>query len=46
MQLCLIGYGKMGRAIEQIALERGHKITLVIDTHNPADLSNENLRLG
>ena len=44
MQLCLIGYGKMGRAIEQIALERGHKITLVIDTHNPADLSNENLQ--
>ena len=44
MQLCLIGYGKMGRAIEQIALERGHKITLVIDTQNLADLSNENLQ--
>ncbi|MBZ5856704.1 4-hydroxy-tetrahydrodipicolinate reductase [Flavihumibacter profundi] len=31
MKIALIGYGKMGRAIEKIALERGHSIVLKID---------------
>lgn len=31
MNIALIGYGKMGKAIEQEALERGHKIVLKID---------------
>lgn len=44
MKIALIGYGKMGKAIEQIALERGHEISLLIDTHNPNDLNKENLQ--
>jgi 4-hydroxy-tetrahydrodipicolinate reductase len=32
MNILLIGYGKMGKAIEQIALSRGHKIAAIIDT--------------
>jgi len=31
MNIALIGYGKMGKAIEQEALERGHEIVLKID---------------
>ena len=31
MNIALIGYGKMGKAIEDIALERGHTISLKID---------------
>ena len=38
MNIVLIGYGKMGKAIEAIALERGHTIVLRIDQHNFADL--------
>ena len=34
MQIALIGYGKMGKAIEEIALQRGHSIGLVADMHN------------
>ena len=32
MNLAIIGYGKMGHAIEQCALKRGHNIALTIDT--------------
>jgi 4-hydroxy-tetrahydrodipicolinate reductase len=42
MNIALIGYGKMGKAIEEIALERGHSIVAKIDVENPlgeADLS-------
>jgi len=31
MNIALIGYGKMGKMIEQIALSKGHKISLVVD---------------
>ena len=31
MKFALLGYGKMGKAIEQIALERGHEIVCKID---------------
>ena len=31
MNIALLGYGKMGKAIEQVALERGHKIVLKVD---------------
>ena len=31
MRIALLGYGKMGKTIEQIALQRGHKIVLKID---------------
>jgi len=38
MKLALIGYGKMGKAIEQIALHRGHEVTLHIDANNHDEL--------
>ncbi len=31
MKIALLGYGKMGKTIEEIALERGHMITLKVD---------------
>lgn len=31
MKLAIIGYGKMGHEIEQVALERGHQIIVTID---------------
>ena len=31
MKIALIGYGKMGKMIEQIALSRGHEIVSIID---------------
>jgi 4-hydroxy-tetrahydrodipicolinate reductase len=37
MKIALIGYGKMGREIERIALDRGHQIVSVIDIDNAAD---------
>jgi 4-hydroxy-tetrahydrodipicolinate reductase len=40
MRLALIGYGKMGRAIEAIAKERGHAIVSVIDVDNQADFDS------
>ena len=44
MNLALIGYGKMGKEIEKIAVSRGHKISLIIDINNPQDLTVENLQ--
>lgn len=44
MNLALIGYGKMGKEIEKIAVSRGHKINLIIDISNPQDLTVENLQ--
>jgi 4-hydroxy-tetrahydrodipicolinate reductase len=35
MKIALIGYGKMGHMIEQIALDRGHEIVCKIDVDNP-----------
>jgi len=43
MKLALIGYGKMGKAIEEIALQRGHQIVLKIDIDNQADFTKNNL---
>lgn len=36
MKIALLGYGKMGQTIEQIALERGHEIVLKTDSTQPA----------
>ncbi|MFA5328711.1 MAG: 4-hydroxy-tetrahydrodipicolinate reductase [Prolixibacteraceae bacterium] len=44
MKLALIGYGKMGKEIEKIALDRGHEIVLKIDISNPEDLTIANLK--
>ncbi len=34
MKIALIGYGKMGKAIEEIAIAKGHSIVLKIQTNN------------
>jgi 4-hydroxy-tetrahydrodipicolinate reductase len=44
MKIALIGYGKMGKAIEAIALERGHEIVLKVSVDNLEDKTVENIR--
>ncbi|MCD8317636.1 MAG: 4-hydroxy-tetrahydrodipicolinate reductase [Paraprevotella sp.] len=41
MKIALIGYGKRGHMIEQIALERGHEIVSIIDIDNHQDFDSE-----
>ncbi len=43
MKIALVGYGKMGKAIENISLQRGHEIVLKISTENSEDLNKKNL---
>ncbi|QXV66497.1 4-hydroxy-tetrahydrodipicolinate reductase [Mucilaginibacter sp. 21P] len=44
MKIALLGYGKMGKMIEQIALSRRHEIVLKIDKDNINELTAENLQ--
>ncbi|MGI4806298.1 MAG: 4-hydroxy-tetrahydrodipicolinate reductase [Janthinobacterium lividum] len=44
MKIALLGYGKMGKMIEQIALERNHEIVLKITRENLYDLTLANLQ--
>lgn len=44
MKIALLGYGKMGKTIEEIALQKGHTISLTIDLHNLPDLTKDNLQ--
>jgi 4-hydroxy-tetrahydrodipicolinate reductase len=39
MKIALIGYGKMGKAIEAVALEKGHQIVFKIDVSNAGDFT-------
>lgn len=41
MKIALIGYGKMGKTIEQIASDRGHEIVSIIDVNNPDDFRSD-----
>jgi 4-hydroxy-tetrahydrodipicolinate reductase len=43
MKIALLGYGKMGRIIEKIAIDRKHEIVLKIDYDNLHELTPENL---
>lgn len=43
MKCAIIGYGKMGREIERILVERGHNVELVIDEANAQELTAENI---
>lgn len=43
MNIALIGYGKMGKAIEEIAVQHGHTIVLKIDVDNANEFTKENL---
>jgi 4-hydroxy-tetrahydrodipicolinate reductase len=44
MNIALFGYGKMGREIEKIALERNHNIVLKIGQGNRSSLTGEDLK--
>ena len=41
MRIALIGYGKMGHMIEEIALQRGHEIVCKIDADNQQDFDSD-----
>lgn len=44
MKIALVGYGKMGHMIEQIALQRGHEIVSIIDIDNVQDFESDAFR--
>lgn len=44
MKIAIIGYGKMGKTIEQIAIDRGHEIILKITAENREELTAANIR--
>jgi 4-hydroxy-tetrahydrodipicolinate reductase len=47
LKIAIVGYGKMGRLIERIAVERGHEIALKLDEFNNArfeGITAENFR--
>ena len=41
MKIALIGYGRMGKEIEKIALSRGHEIVSIIDVNNQEDFKSD-----
>jgi 4-hydroxy-tetrahydrodipicolinate reductase len=45
MNIALIGYGKMGKAIEAIAVQRGHTVTRRISRSNRHELNREQMAL-
>ena len=48
MNIALIGYGRMGQLIEQIALEKGHTISVIINSSNKIenqDFSNTDVAI-
>jgi len=44
MNIALIGYGKMGKEIEKIALNRNHNIVLKVDKDNADTVKTEDLK--
>lgn len=42
MRIAIIGYGKMGHMIEEVAVQRGHEIVLKINIENTEDFTKEN----
>lgn len=44
MRLALIGYGKMGKTVEEAALSRGHSVGVIIDNNNDWDTKRHLLR--
>lgn len=45
MKIALIGYGKMGHMIEQVALERGHEIVARIDVGDAFELNGADVAI-
>ncbi|MDF2432895.1 MAG: 4-hydroxy-tetrahydrodipicolinate reductase [Mucilaginibacter sp.] len=46
MKIALLGYGKMGKIIEKMAIDRKHEIVLKIGTDNQDQLTIENLQMA
>ena len=47
MKIALLGYGKMGKAIEEIALKRNHKIIFLLDNKiKKGKLSNADVAIN
>ena len=44
MRIAIIGYGKMGKTIEQLALKKGHEIVLKVDVSNASTWTNMELK--
>jgi 4-hydroxy-tetrahydrodipicolinate reductase len=44
MNIALLGYGKMGKEIESIALQRGHTIVLKVDTSRASGFTTDDLK--
>lgn len=44
MKIALLGYGRMGKAIEEIALERGHEIALIINDSEDWNKKSDQLK--
>lgn len=43
MRIALLGYGKMGKEIEKIAIERGHEISIKVDASNLSSFNSSSL---
>ncbi len=43
MKIVLLGYGKMGQLIEKFAVKRGHEVVLIVDEHNRAEITVDDL---
>ena len=46
MRIVLLGYGKMGKEIEKIAIDRKHEIVLKVDETNANTITKEDLKKG
>lgn len=46
MKIALLGYGKMGKEIEKIALNRGHQIVLKVNKENAETITSKDLQLA
>lgn len=44
MRIALLGYGKMGKMIEHLAVERGHEIVLIVDENNRREVTAAQLK--
>jgi 4-hydroxy-tetrahydrodipicolinate reductase len=43
MRIAIVGYGKMGHMIEEVAVQRGHEIVLKINIENTEDFTKDNI---
>lgn len=44
LNIALIGYGKMGKIIEKVAIQRGHNVVLTISSSNRSLLNSDSLK--